>query len=43
MKDLEQAAAFLQRASSMYHESGHGDTAGQVLSKAAKLVERKSM
>ena len=22
----------------MYHESGHGDTAGQVLSKAAKLV-----
>ena len=36
MKDADRAADFLQRASAMYHESGHGDTAGQVLSKAAK-------
>ena len=36
MQALEQAAAFLQRASTRYHESGHPDTAGQVLIKAAK-------
>lgn len=35
-KDFEQAASYLERASAMYHESGHGDTAGQVLTKAAK-------
>lgn len=39
MKELEEAADFLERASAKYHESGHGDTAGQVLTKAAKLVE----
>ena len=36
MQALEQAAAFLQKASTRYHESGHPDTAGQVLIKAAK-------
>ena len=36
MQALEQAAAYLQQASAMYHESGHPDTAGQVLIKAAK-------
>ena len=35
-KEFEQAASYLERASAMYHESGHGDTAGQVLTKAAK-------
>lgn len=35
-KDFDQAANYLKRASAMYHESGHGDTAGQVLAKAAK-------
>lgn len=36
IKDYDRAADFLQRSSAMYHESGHGDTAGQVLTKAAK-------
>ena len=36
MKHLEQSAEFLERASACYHESGHPDTAGQVLTKAAK-------
>lgn len=40
-KELELAANYLERASAMYHESGHGDTAGQVLTKAAKLVGSK--
>jgi hypothetical protein len=35
-KEFEQAANYLERASAMYHESGHGDTAGQVLAKAAR-------
>jgi len=35
---VEKACGYLQRSSAMYHESGHGDTAGQVLIKAAKLV-----
>lgn len=35
-KDLDEAAKYLERASAMYHESGHGDTAGQVLTKAGK-------
>jgi len=38
LKDVEKACGYLQRSSAMYHESGHGDTAGQVLIKAAKLV-----
>ncbi len=33
---MTEAASYLQRCSAMYHESGHGDTAGQVLTKAAK-------
>ena len=37
-KESDVAANYLERASAMYHESGHGDTAGQVLTKAAKLV-----
>ena len=36
MQAIDQAAAFLQKASTKYHESGHPDTAGQVLIKAAK-------
>ena len=36
MQQVEQAAMLLERASTYYHESGHGDTAGQVLTKAAK-------
>ncbi|CAI8014239.1 Gamma-soluble NSF attachment protein [Geodia barretti] len=39
MKQMEQAAMLLETASHYYHESGHGDTAGQVLTKAAKLVD----
>jgi hypothetical protein len=39
MKQVEQAAMLLETASNYYHESGHGDTAGQVLTKAAKLVD----
>lgn len=38
-KEIEQAAMLLESASNYYHESGHGDTAGQVLTKAAKLVD----
>ena len=30
MKQVEQAAMLLETASNYYHESGHGDTAGQV-------------
>ena len=41
MQAVDQAAAFLQRASAKYHESGHPDTAGQVLVKAAKWVRRE--
>ena len=41
MQAVDQAAAFLQRASAKYHESGHPDTAGQVLVKAAKWVGRE--
>ena len=40
MKNFELAADFLVRASGRYHESGQGDTAGQVLTKAAKYVKR---
>ena len=36
LQQIEQAAMLLERASSYYHESGHGDTAGQVIAKAAK-------
>lgn len=36
MKEFDQAAKYFEKASGMYHESGHGDTAGQVLTKAAK-------
>ena len=36
LQQMEQAAMLLERASGYYHESGHGDTAGQVLTKAAK-------
>ena len=39
MQQVEQAAMLLESASRYYHESGHGDTAGQVLTKAAKLVD----
>lgn len=38
MKEFDQAAKYFEKASGMYHESGHGDTAGQVLTKAAKWV-----
>ena len=36
LQQVEQAAMLLERASTYYHESGNGDTAGQVLTKAAK-------
>ena len=39
LQHTEQAAMLLESASHYYHESGHGDTAGQVLTKAAKLVD----
>ena len=39
MQQTEIAAMLLESASNYYHESGHGDTAGQVLTKAAKLVD----
>ena len=35
-QQIELAAMLLERASGYYHESGHGDTAGQVITKAAK-------
>ncbi len=34
-RKAEESSQLFERASAMYHESGHADTAGQVLKKAA--------
>ena len=33
----------MSQSSAMYHESGYGDTAGQVLTKAAKYVNKTTV